>query len=39
MGPQDWSAGAPYHFEYIAKVKYMGDHTWVEVDEHNNIKW
>ena len=39
MGPRDWSTGAPEHFEYIARVKYMGDHTWIEVDEQNNIKW
>lgn len=33
VGPNDWSAGAPDHYEYIAKVKWLGDHTWIEVTE------
>ena len=32
-GPNDWSSSAPDDYEYQTKVKYMGDHTWMEVDE------
>ena len=32
-GPNDWSSGAPEDYEYNAQVKYMGDHTWMEIDE------
>jgi hypothetical protein len=31
-GPDDWSTGAPVDYEYITKVKYMGDHTWMEIN-------
>jgi ABC-type branched-subunit amino acid transport system substrate-binding protein len=30
-GPNDWSAGAPQDYEYQTQVKYMGDHTWLEI--------
>jgi hypothetical protein len=30
-GPDDWSAGAPQDYEYQTQVKYMGDHTWLEI--------
>jgi len=33
QGPDDWSTGAPVDHEYIAKVRWMGDHTWMEVDD------
>lgn len=36
-GPDGWSSSAPEDYEYLAKVKYMGDHTWVEVDENGNL--
>ena len=32
-GPNDWSCGTPEHYEYLSRVKYMGDHTWLEIDE------
>ena len=32
-GPNDWSGSAPEDYEYQARVKYMGDHTWMEIDE------
>lgn len=32
-GPADWSTGAPEDYEYISQVKYMGDHTWLEIEE------
>ena len=33
MGPDDWTTGAPDKYEYIARVKWLGDYTWIEVDE------
>jgi hypothetical protein len=30
-GPNDWNTGAPESYEYVAQVKYMGDHTWMEI--------
>jgi len=32
-GPNDWSSSAPDDYEYKAQVKYMGDHTWMEINE------
>ena len=32
-GPTGWSSGAPETYEYIAAVKWLGDHTWMEVEE------
>lgn len=31
-GPNDWISGAPENYEYQMQVKYMGDHTWLEVE-------
>lgn len=33
LGPMDWSTGAPDHYEYIARVRWLGDYTWIEVDD------
>jgi hypothetical protein len=30
-GPDDWSSSAPEDYKYQAQVKYMGDHTWMEI--------
>lgn len=30
-GPDDWSTGAPVNYVYQIQVKYMGDHTWLEL--------
>jgi hypothetical protein len=35
-GPGDWSSSAPEDYEYQTRVKYMGDHTWQEIDENGN---
>ena len=35
-GPNDWSIGVPIDYEYISQVKYMGDHTWLEIEENTN---
>jgi hypothetical protein len=32
-GPDDWSSSAPDDYEYMAQVRYMGDHTWMELNE------
>ena len=32
-GPNGWSSGPPESYEYIAAVKWLGDHTWIEVTE------
>jgi hypothetical protein len=32
-GPNDWCTGVPVDYEYITNVKYMGDHTWLEINE------
>lgn len=37
LGPNDWSTGAPDNYQYIAKVKWMGDYTWCEIDEQGNV--
>ena len=31
-GPNDWSSGTPVDYEYQMQVKYMGDHTWLEIE-------
>jgi hypothetical protein len=35
-GPNDWSSSAPDDYDYQIRVKYMGDHTWLEVNEQGN---
>lgn len=36
LGPRDWSTGAPKEYQYMARVQWLGDHTWVEVDDAGN---
>ncbi len=36
MGPQEWTTGKPDHYNYICRVKWLGDYTWLEVDEQGN---
>ncbi len=33
LGPTDWSTGSPDHYEYMARVKWLGDYTWQEVND------
>jgi hypothetical protein len=35
-GPDDWSSGPPVHYEYICQVKWLGDHTWIEINKEGN---
>lgn len=37
LGPSDWATAAPDNYQYIARVKWMGDYTWCEIDEYGNI--
>lgn len=32
-GPTDWNTGPPEEYQYMARIKWLGDHTWTEVDE------
>jgi hypothetical protein len=32
-GPNDWSSSSPTEYEYLCKVKWLGDHTWIEVED------
>lgn len=32
-GPDNWSSGKPDSYEYITRVKWLGDHTWIEVND------
>ena len=32
-GPNDWATGPAPEWEYICAVKWLGDHTWVKVDQ------
>lgn len=36
LGPTDWHAGAPDKYQYIARVKWLGDYTWIEINEQGN---
>jgi hypothetical protein len=35
-GPADWTTGAPEEYEYICQVQWLGDYTWLEVDNNGN---
>ena len=37
LGPEDWSTGAPDDYQYIARVKWLGDYSWIEVDENGEV--
>lgn len=32
-GPNDWFTGKPEYYEYICKVKWLGDYTWLEIKD------
>lgn len=38
-GPTEWSSGPPEDYEYQTQVKYMGDHTWMEVPNTSIKPW
>ena len=31
LGPGDWTSSPPANYEYVAQVKWLGDHTWTEI--------
>ena len=31
-GPDDWCTAPPRQYEYITRVKWLGDYSWIEVD-------
>ena len=33
MSPTDWASGVPVDYEYLIQVRYLGDHSWMEVNE------
>lgn len=33
LGPNDWCTGMPKEYEYVTRVKWLGDYTWIEVNE------
>jgi hypothetical protein len=33
LGPNDWTTGAPDKYQYMARVKWLGDYSWIEVNE------
>ena len=35
-GPTEWTTGVPCDWEYICRVKWLGDYTWVEVDTNGH---
>lgn len=36
MGPTGWTSGPPQEYEYLVAVKWLGDHTWIEVKENTD---
>ena len=32
LGPHDWFTGPPAEYEYVTRVKWLGDYTWIEVN-------
>ena len=32
LGPTEWCTGVPKQYEYICPVKWLGDYTWIEVE-------
>lgn len=35
-GPSDWCTGIPKYYEYLIRIKWLGDYTWIEVDNEGN---
>lgn len=33
MGPDSWTSSPPEWYQYITAVKWLGDHTWIEVED------
>ena len=35
-GPNDWSSSAPDWYDYICRVKWLGDYSWIEVNDQGD---
>lgn len=35
-GPDEYCTAAPEEYNYICRIKWLGDHTWIEVDSEGN---
>lgn len=33
-GPDEWTTAMPEYYEYVCRVKWLGDYTWIEVDNN-----
>lgn len=33
QGPQDWFCGKPEQYQYLAQVRWLGDYSWIEVED------
>ena len=33
-GPDEWTTTKPDYYEYVCRVKWLGDYTWIEVDNN-----
>jgi len=38
-GPHEWTTTPPEYYEYVCRVKWLGDYTWIEVDLEGNDVW
>jgi hypothetical protein len=32
-GPTEWCTGAPDNYQYVCRIRWLGDHTWQEVPD------
>lgn len=32
-GPKDWATAAPTEYQYITRIKWLGDYTWQEITD------
>lgn len=35
-GPDEWATGKPEQYKYYCRIKWLGDYTWLEIDELGN---
>lgn len=35
LGPNDWSSGRPHNYKYISHVKFLGDFTWMNIEDQD----
>jgi hypothetical protein len=32
-GPTEWCTGAPANYQYVCRIRWLGDHTWQEIKD------